>query len=369
MMKKLLALAAVLGTLSSAFAFDESKGFKGRIRSIDPKRQAMILEAQIEGYGEGTSVSVRPKSVQDEDGGAVPFSELHKGTEVFVEYQGGFLESLPLQLMGQPPVTVLSPKIEGKISSIEERDDLGESWIYVGEGMESMLCRVSPSTKMPSRKLKVGDEVVVRYDGMVMESMPPQINAQAIKLKSAGAASKPGFDAKVLEARVFNGKLALVVESDLPGYGTTMVSVDVKQLVDEKGQDLPPSAVKAGSQVFVEHDGGFLESYPLQLGKATKVVVKGASGSAARAPGFEARIESADVQGGKLELMVAGNIAGYGNGTRVMFTAKELVDEAGNKLPLTAAKPGSKLFVEYSGGFLESLPLQLMSEPRCILLK
>lgn len=367
MMKRLIALAVILGSLSSAFAFDESKGFKGRVRSVDAKRKAMILDAKIEGYGgEGTSVSVGASSLKDEDGAPVSFSELNRGTEVFVEYQGGFLESLPLQLMGKAPVVVLSPKIEGKISRIEEREDLGQTWLYVGEGFEAMIVHVTPQTKMPSRPLKEGDEVIVKYDGMVLESMPPQITAQAIKLMSAAA--KPGFDAKVLEARVFNGKLALVVESNLPGYGTTMVSVGVKQLVDAQGQDLPHSAVKPGSQVFVEHDGGFLESYPLQLGKPARVVVKGAA-APARPEGFEARIESADVQGGKLELAVAGQIAGYGNGTRVMFSSRELVDEKGNKLPLTAAKPGARIFVEYSGGFLESLPLQLMSEPRVVLLK
>jgi hypothetical protein len=159
---------------------------------------------------------------------------------------------LPEQLVGKAPVTVLSPSIDDKISRIDERDDLGQTWLTLGEGRESMIVHVTAGTKLPSRKLEVGDEVVVRYDGLVLESLPPQITAQSIKLKEAPR--KPGFDAKVLETRVFDSKLLLLVESNLPGYGTTEVSVGVEQLVDEQGADLPHPAVKAGSQVFVEHD-------------------------------------------------------------------------------------------------------------------
>lgn len=345
-----------------------SKGFRGRVRSVDAVRKAMVLEAKIAAYADSTTVSVVASSLKDEDGAPVAFTDLHRGDEVFVEYQGGFLESLPLQLMGKAPCIVIQPHRDGRISRIAKFGHLGETWVIIGEGREQLIVHAGRETKMPSRELKVGDEIVARYSGMTLESMPPRIDALAIALKQR--AQTAGFEARVLEAREFSGRLNLVIEANLPSYGVTKVSAGVSELVDASGKPLPNTAAKPGAKVFVEYSGGFLESYPLQMQSSVRVVVKsGATPAApARRPGFEALIESADVEGGKLSLRVRGTIAAYGS-IMVMLGVGELVDAEGKPVPHSQARPGARIFVEYDGGFLESLPLQLMSKPRVVLLQ
>lgn len=267
-MRHMLVLALFLGRLSLplAFAFDDSEGFRGRVRNVNAPGRSIVIDAKIEGYGDSTSVSVGIESLKDEDGGAVPLSELSRGDEVFVKYRGGFLESLPLQLMQKAPVILLVPSMSGKISQLKP------SWITIGTGMESLIVRTTTATVMPDRPLQVGDEIVARYDGMVLESMPPQITASKISIKAPRR--KPGFEARVVDAHASSGRLNLVVEGSLPGYGNTQVSIAVKKLVNSQGVDVPWSAAGAGTLVFVEYDGGFLESYPLQLERAVRVIIR-----------------------------------------------------------------------------------------------
>lgn len=131
----------------------------------------------------------------------------------------------------------------------------------------------SAGATLPFSALNAGARVFVACSYGFLETMPLQLNGKAHVI-ILGATENAGFEATVDQVHTYEGRLSLVVKANLPGYGDTQVSVGVAALVDTACQPVPATDVKPGARVFVEYDGGFLESYPLQLTKTVRVFVK-----------------------------------------------------------------------------------------------
>lgn len=189
-----IALALLLiASFNPALAAD---GFFAQIKVVENGGASLLVEGNIQGYGDRTSVVFGVAGVQNSAGATVGLDALAVGQKLFVKCSYGFLETLPLQLSGKAHVIIL------------------------GENEEA------------------------------------------------------GFEATVESVHSYQGRLSFVVAANLPGYGDTRVSVGVAELVDMACQPVPAADVKPGAKVFVEYQGGFLESYPLQLTKPVRVFVR-----------------------------------------------------------------------------------------------
>lgn len=133
--------------------------------------------------------------------------------------------------------------------------------------------RDTAGNALPLSALNAGARIFVACSYGFLETTPLQLSGKA-HVVLLGAAEDAGFEATVDRVHTYQGRLSLVVRANLPGYGDTQVSVGVAALVNTACQPVPAADVKPGARVFVEYDGGFLESYPLQLTKSVRVFVR-----------------------------------------------------------------------------------------------
>lgn len=267
-------------------AFDNLPGFPGTVRSLDASSRTLLVEGEIPGYGARTSVMMKVSGVHDRKGTSLEFTDLAPGDRIFVWYDGMFLESLPLQLMG--PVIVIKEEKAAELPTLVKQEavvrmihpfDDNTMHLYVSTGASeeaTLIVHVRASTKLPEKTLAPGDEIVVSFDGKTLESFPPQITAIAIEVRvkdaPEAAPQAKGFPGVVTKIWTRGSDTAFLFDGDIPGYGRTQCSFTLDELLDARGRSLPHTDLKVGQQVRVDYHGMFFETYPLKGGKA-KVIL------------------------------------------------------------------------------------------------
>lgn len=251
-----------------------------------PGGTSLLVEADLPGYGADTKVSTGVPAVLDEDGYPVAPSELTPGRRVRVEFDGSFMESYPLQVHARR-ITLLAesngPTMEGYIQDIHARgDSMMVMLSSTAEGRVDLMVRMGdvPVTDAEGEpvaqgSLAPGMRIAVEFDGRVLESMPPQIVAEAVVIlerpKQPELPAEPTMGGHVLEVEA-RGMIWLSLNQG--GRADLIVRVSRRtKIEDAQGRPLGLSDIAVGDRIEATYDGKILESMPPQI-EASRVRVQ-----------------------------------------------------------------------------------------------
>jgi hypothetical protein len=166
-MKKFMLLIGMFCLIFTGCTNDESKA-NNKTTEVNPTIEGVvteILEANVLlDTDEGTFV--------------VYADELNKmtvGDRVTFEYDGQIMESDPPQIKAIKLISVSLPELKGEVKSVEDN----QITLETKDGV--YLVHLNNDVSYESnQKIEQGDFITVTFSGLVMESMPPQINALKI---------------------------------------------------------------------------------------------------------------------------------------------------------------------------------------------
>ena len=179
-----------------------------------------------------------------------------------------------------------------------------------------------------------------------------------LSLFVTSAQAAPTFEAKIESVRAREGGVSLMLVADLAGYGPeTKVATGAPAVLDEQGYPIAPKDLAPGQRVRVEFDGGFLESYPLQV--RAKRITRLAERKRPTVSGF---IVNVDARQSGLMLWTSSQPGGRPD--LVIRVSNDLAMEGpgGQPVAASALEAGMKVTATFDGSMLESMPPQVVAE-------
>ena len=166
-MKKFMLLIGMFCLIFTGCANDESK-VNNKTTEVNPTVEGIVTEI------------LESNVLLDTDEGAYvvytdEFNKLTVGDRVTFEYDGEIMESDPPQIKAIKLISVSLPELKGEVTSVEA----GKITLETKDGVYIVHLNDDVSYES-NQKIEQGDLITVTFSGLVMESMPPQINALKI---------------------------------------------------------------------------------------------------------------------------------------------------------------------------------------------
>lgn len=166
-MKKFMLLIGMFCLIFTGCANDESK-VNNKTTEVNPTVEGIVTEI------------LELTVLLDTDEGAYvvytdEFNKLTVGDRVTFEYDGEIMESDPPQIKAIKLISVSLPELKGEVTSVEA----GKITLETKDGVYIVHLNDDVSYES-NQKIEQGDLITVTFSGLVMESMPPQINALKI---------------------------------------------------------------------------------------------------------------------------------------------------------------------------------------------
>ncbi len=176
-------------TVLSEKARPEEKGFI--VMLDDPESNAVYVAGTADGKPD-LRVRLGEAPLFNQEKEKISFADLQVGQEIRIQFDGRYLESIPMQINAlRVEVTVRKKPVFTEVGYIVGGDD---TMLWIAKeagGQASAILRISPDMQVElpdgSQKeisyLRLGDQVEAEYDGMVLESFPVQITPSKLRLK------------------------------------------------------------------------------------------------------------------------------------------------------------------------------------------
>jgi hypothetical protein len=263
-----------------------SPSFEARIEQVHAREGgvSLLLVADLAGYGDDTKVATGTPAVLDEDGFPIPVRDLAPGQRVRVDFDGGFMESYPLQVHARR-ITRLAkakrPTISGFVVEVDRRQDGLMLWTASQPGgRPDLIIRVGSQVPLEGpggqpvseEELAEGMKVTATFDGRILESMPPQVVAEKLVV---GEQSRPKPRPQVTPKPQptmdgyqvnFEDRGMIWMSSSLDGTPDIIFRFDDSTRFERAdGSPATKQEVRRASKLQGVYDGKILESMPPQI--------------------------------------------------------------------------------------------------------